>query len=337
MGHRGSADVPYEEMLVRLAAARSDVASEVTKTLARAQALWSAQTDRRDNPARVVRADKGLKRKAGVATSEATALAKRRQAIVSAHAASAAPAATEPLGRGDLSEKMAKELAFQHAKREKRKLEALRDGILLPGEVDEPLEEALAQMLADTEQRAKVHAAESRRTARLAHQAELDWSLLQGRLVHIALDGDTAAGVATACQRQGLLIALDPAGADLFVVEDPGNPSNIVRLLSGAKGLLVMSAQRALSGDSGAFLQFERALRLQRVLWATDAFQARHDCLWNHIVTLLHWPLCGGASGRLQLRGKRLWRALAGLRRSRSAWSWAMLRATLLLMSLARP
>ena len=285
MGHRGSADVPYEEMLVRLAAARSDVASEVAKTLARAQALWSAQTDRRDNPARAVRADKGLKRKTGVATSEATALAKRRQAIISAHAASSAPAATEPLGREDLSEKMAKELTFQHAKQEKRKLEALRDGILLPGEVDEPLQEALAQMLADTEQRAKVRAAELRRTARLAHQAELDWTVLQGRWVHIALDGDTA-GVATACQRQGLRIALDPALADLFVVEDPSNPSKTIRLLSGAKGLLVMSAKRALSGDSGAFLQFERALRLQRVLWATDAFQARHGCLWNHIVTL---------------------------------------------------
>ena len=76
-----------------------------------------------------------------------------------------------------------------------------------------------------------------------------------------------------------MTITVNMAAADLFIVADVTNSGGKIRLLAGLKGLLVMSAGRVLH-DLGPFLQLEKAARLRRRIWATDAWRAKNPKLW---------------------------------------------------------
>ena len=77
----------------------------------------------------------------------------------------------------------------------------------------------------------------------------------------------------------------DIAAADVFIVVNVTDPGERIRLWAGAKGLLVISAARVLH-DLGPFLQLEKAARLHRRIWATEAWRTRHTRLWAMIVDI---------------------------------------------------
>jgi hypothetical protein len=115
----------------------------------------------------------------------------------------------------------------------------------------------------------------------------LDWDALKGRRAFVKPAGldDAAGAVSQACLQRGMTLTDDIAAADVFIVANAISPSARIRLLAGAKGLLVMSAERVLH-DRGPFLQLEKAVRLRRRLWATDAWQTKHAKLWAMVAAM---------------------------------------------------
>ena len=204
MRTRGSASEKLEEKILRLVSARGKDIQDKHEILQRARAIWSQHTDRR--PVRShERKDKGLKRKR-IATSEMTAVAHRREAVA---AQAAASKATEPLPASadpeSLPPSLQAELRFQVDKLQQRKVEALRDGALVPEEVDDNLREALAAEVAGARERAKKRAATARRLEQLSRHAACDWDALRGRLAWVAVPMDAA--VTTALRERGLRTA----------------------------------------------------------------------------------------------------------------------------------
>ena len=178
-----------------------------------------------------------------------------------------------------------KELAFQMAKLQQRKVEAARDGALLPAEVDDSLHEAVAAELEGVQERAKKRAAAARRMARHTEGASCNWDVLRGQSVWVE-DQAKDAAVTTALELRGLRAVSDPNLADVFIVKEISSLANPVRFFSGCKGLRVLASERLVAGNHGAFLVLERALRLRRFLWATAAFQAKHANFWEQIVNV---------------------------------------------------
>ena len=279
MQFRGHATAAFEESLLRLASAKADAADGGQAIAKRAQALWSAQTDRRKHTAG--RFDNGVKR-GPVAKSEATSVAKRRRAVGLA-VASAAPAAAADDAM-QLPPSLQEELQFQKEKLMQHKVEALRNGCLLPAEIDEDLETAMREHLTNVAKRAHDRATGVDRKERLTGVHALDWNALRGRHAFVRREGlDDVAAVSVACLERGMTLTDDIAAADVFVVVNVTDPGDKIRLWAGAKGLLVMSATRVLH-DLGPFLRLERASRLRRRIWATDAWRERHSYLWSIIV-----------------------------------------------------
>ena len=285
MRTRGSASEKLEERILRLVSARGKDIGNKQSILQRARAIWSQRNNRRMTRSHK-RMDKGLKRK-HVATSEASVVAQRREAVTvvsqasGSKAAEALPAASDP---ADLPPSLQKELQFQMRKLQQRKVEAFRDGALVPAEVDDNLREAVAADVAGARERAKKRATGERRLERLRKHAACNWDALRGRSAWVAVA--MGAAVAAALELRGLLTVQDPNDADVFVVEDPTTLAEQIQLLSGCKGLHVLGCTRLVAGDQGAFFVMERALRLRRILWATGGFQAEHSSLWEQIVNL---------------------------------------------------
>jgi hypothetical protein len=287
MKFRGHASEGFEEELLRLASAKADAGDGGQAIAKRAQALWSAQADRRGHST-AGHFDRGVKR-GPVAKSEATSVAKRRRAVglAVASAARLASAAASVDDATQLPRKLQEELQFQNGKLMQHRVEALRNGYLLPTEVDEDLEAAMREHLTNVAKRAHDRAAESNRKERMKGVRSLDWDALKGRRAFVKPAGldDAAGAVSQACLQRGMTLTDDIAAADVFIVANAISPSARIRLLAGAKGLLVMSAERVLH-DRGPFLQLEKAVRLRRRLWATDAWQTKHAKLWAMVAAM---------------------------------------------------
>jgi len=286
MQFRGHATEAFEESLLRLASAKADAGDGGQAIAKRAQALWSAQTDRRRHST-AGHVDHGVKR-GPIAKSDATSVAKRRRAVglAVASAASFAPAAASADGATQLPFKLQEELQFQNGKLMQHKVEALRNGCLLPAEIDEDLETAMHEHLTNVAKRAHDRATGADRKERLTGVHALDWDALKGCRAFVKPAGlDDAAAVSQACLQRGMTLTDDIAAADVFIVANATNPGERIRLLAGAKGLLVISAGRVLH-DLGPFLQLEKAARLRRRIWATDAWQAKHPKLWAMIADM---------------------------------------------------
>ena len=285
MRTRGSATEQFEETMLRLVAARSKDVLDHQDVLQRARAIWSTRYTRRMHR-KGPRVDKGTKRK-HKATSETTVLAQRREAVAAQVAASvaaeAASAAAEP--PESLPPGLQKELEFQLAKFQQRKVEAARDGALVPAEVDDALHEALSVELEGVQERAKKRAAAARRMARHMEGASCNWDALRGQSVWVD-DQVQDAAVTAALELRGLSAVSEPNLADVFIVKDVSSLANPIRFWSGCKGLHVLASNRLVAGDHGAFLVLERALRLRRFLWATAAFQAKHANFWELILNV---------------------------------------------------
>ena len=279
MRFRGHASEAFEEELLRLASAKADASDGGQAITKRAQALWSAQPDRRVQSS-AGHFDLGVKR-GPVATSDATYVAKRRRAVGLAVASKgSAPASASADDAAQLPLKLQEELLFQKKKLMDHKVEALRNGCLLPAEIDEDLQTAVHEHVTNVAKRARDRAAAADRKERLRGVHVLDWDALKGQAAFVKPAGlDDAAAVSVACQQRGMTITVNMAAADLFIVADVTNSGGKIRLLAGLKGLLVMSAERVLH-DLGPFLQLEKAARLRRRIWATDAWRTKNPKLW---------------------------------------------------------
>ena len=259
---------------MRLASAKADAGEGGQAITKRAQALWSAQPDRRGHSS-AGHFDHAVKR-GPVATSDATSVAKRRRAVGLAVASEgSAPAAASADDATQLPLKLQEELQFQKEKLMQHKVEALRNGCLLPAEIDEDLQTAMHEHLTNVSKRAHDRATAADRKERLTGVHALDWDALKGQAAVKPAGLDDAAAVSVACLQRGMTLTDDIAAADVFIVANVTNSGERIRLLAGAKGLLVMSAGRVLH-DLGPFLQLERAARLRRRIWATDAWQTKH-------------------------------------------------------------
>ena len=281
MQSRGSSSELFEENMLRLVAARTKDSTDTTDVLDRARAIWSTRFGRRTMVGH--RVDKGIKRKR-MAMSEATVLAQRTEAVAAKVSAGAVAELVDE-DPDQLPPGIQQEIKFQKDKLQQRKVEALRDGVLLPSEVDDALQEALAVELDRVQERAKTRAAAARRIARHCAEASCNWGALSGLAAWVEDDANSAA-CASGIQLRGLRVVLDPFDGDVLVVKDVSSLTDLVRLLAGCKGLHVLAADTVVAGDSGAFLVLNRALRLRRFIWATASFQTEHASLWDHTVKL---------------------------------------------------
>jgi len=224
MRTRGSSTELFDEKVLRLVAARNKDFLDTQDVLNRARAIWSTRYNRR--PLRKgTRVDKGTKRK-HCETSEATVLAQRTEAVAAQAAASVAAepvlASTDP---ESLLPGLQKELEFQMGKRQQRKVEAMRDGALLPDEVDDTVREALAAELEGAQKRARKRVAAARRVARHLAGACCDWDALRGQAA-CAEEGAKDAAVTTALELRGLRAVCDPSTAGVFIVKDVSSVSH---------------------------------------------------------------------------------------------------------------
>ena len=185
------------------------------------------------------RVDKGIKRKR-MAMSEATVLAQRTEAVA-AKVSTGAVAELVDEDPDQLPPGIQQEIKFQKDKLQQRKVEALRDGVLLPSEVDDALQEALVVELDRVQERAKTRAAAARRIARHCAEASCNWGALSGLAAWVEDDANSAA-CASGIQLRGLRVVLDPIDGDVLVVKDVSSLTDLVRLLAGCKGLHVLAA-----------------------------------------------------------------------------------------------
>jgi hypothetical protein len=184
-----------------------------------------------------------------------------------------------------LPDNLQHELQFQKDKLMHHRVEALRNGCLLPEEVSKDLEVAMRDHMANIDKKAHTRATAADRRERLTGVQACDWDALKGSCAFVRSAGLDTEAVSQACRQRGINLTHDMDSADVFIVADPIHPGERIRMLSGAKGLLLISARRVIH-DLGPFLQLDRAMRLKRRLWATDAWQSKHPKLWAMIVSL---------------------------------------------------
>jgi len=110
-------------------------------------------------------------------------------------------------------------MQFQKEKLMQHKVEALRNGYLVPAEIDEDLETAMHEHLTNVAKRAHDRATGAGRKERLTGVHALDWDALKGcrAFVKPAVLDDSAA-VSQACLQRGMALTDDIAAADVFIV-----------------------------------------------------------------------------------------------------------------------
>ena len=234
------------------------------------------------------RVDKGVKRKAVSACTEAHFIRKRRMGAALA-AINGAATDTDIIRGDDWCHTHDKELTFQKCKAHGKAIDALAENALLKHEVTPGLQHDLDQKQA---KRVADHAARGRKAVRM--QAALKGStgssvlkLLNGKRVFVDINCRTS-DVARAMWRH-CLTSSSKHQADAFIVPTPGKVDDLICAASALRGAYQISAGLLTSdGRVGVALKFHRTSHLPKTVYISPAFLARHRQFCDFLQLLIH-------------------------------------------------
>lgn len=291
-----------EETAVRFAVYKPE-RSEMDDVIARARKIWTESYGAPRNPNKEPRLDKGAHHRQRNATDkeigETDWLKRRRIAAREAGASLGDPSA--------LSVRAAEacpgwtaghdaEHAFQVKKRDKKRLHAFADGILLPDEIADGMQEALDiqnRKDATNDQATKrKHVGDKRRrkTAQLKLQAGT-------RVCMMCADNEKVRHTLL-----GRRLTIDDelsVRTEVMVVHDPAKLNKQQLWIAVLTGALVCSIEAVLNERTGPFLKYSAAIQTQKRLVLTPDFKAKHSLISNLIqeasqLPSSEWKLCNG-------------------------------------------
>jgi len=174
---------------------------------------------------------------------------------------------------GDTHEREAK---FQSASRLKRKVQALRDGVLLPSEADQELEDYIRNMKAPLP--ANQITTKERNKNTLYKGPEKAGFLAGDDGMHVT------AFVCTGASTRGLGIQIvsDPGLANLILAKNYKSIPGPILLCAALRGCYIMDAAALDGGDRFLCCKLNQTSQLQRHIWVSAGFKEDRACHQHH-------------------------------------------------------
>lgn len=166
-----------------------------------------------------------------------------------------------------------KEATFQRQSRLKRKVEALQNGLLLPEEADEELEQFISQMKQPMQSRDSLTREEQKKNA--LHQGpQLPEFLTAQDSSHLTafVCPGTRNGVSV-CRRLGMTMTRDVGLANVIACVNLRSVPETVLITAALRGTYVLDTKILEHGSGGLCLKFVGATQLQRFVWASLDFK----------------------------------------------------------------
>lgn len=262
-----------------LAWRRTESQCELPKTLVlRARELWVECGFGQSRRHTAERVDAGTKRAGRHCHGEQGWLKAKCRAITEAVAAGASGAeAADPDvdADGAWTTRHQKEREKQRQKQHLRRVEALRDGMLLPEEITPGLLEAAAKEAKKDKNRDKAHrSAAKRRAFKIKSGKRLKMSA--GMVVWV--DPEVQEKVQETVVQKGLVKAEDKSfDVQLYVLPSLAEwkTHTAILMYAALSGALVAPAATVANGK-GPFMKCKGGLQRQRVVWATPRFTDKH-------------------------------------------------------------
>jgi hypothetical protein len=260
---------------------RTEAQCELPSSLVqRAREIWVESGFGQSRQHTAQRIDAGVKGCHHRDEGEHAWLKAKRRAVTNAVAASPSGVTVEAADpdSGAWTTRHHKEQEKQRKKQALRRVEALRDGVLLPEEISPDLVEAAAKEAKKDQQRDKAHRNGAKRRAfRIKSGKRL--KMPAGTVVWV--DPEAQEKVQEAVAEMEFVIAQDKSlDVQLYVLPTLADWKSHTRILMYAalSGAAVAPAQTVADGK-GPYLQLKGRLQLRRAVWATPDFTQKHPAV----------------------------------------------------------
>ena len=303
---RGSLTPEHEETAVKFAVYTADQ-KEVDNVIARARAIWDAHY----GAPRVSghqRCDKGVPRISNAETERAW-LKRRRDAAHDAGNEFGDPTALSveaAEGGPGWKARHDKEHVFQVQKRAKKELQALQDGMLLPHEIRDGMEEAVAA------RKDKESKSDAKHKRILTHnnklkQKPMRLQLKAGMVACISVAEPVASAVRRALEPHGLIIGDLSLKTQLLVARDVPRLDKSQQWIAALTGALVCCPEAVIS-EIGPFLKYKAAIQQPMKLHLTNEFQTKHVLIASLLTDACQlprssWKLCAASAKNVKVLG----------------------------------
>ena len=263
-----------EQDLVKIVVDRSP--DEEPAVLQNAQKVWEALHGKPRASPVAPRCHKGMTSPHTAKTgTEVGFLRARRTSVGKALAAlNDGPEGPSPAA---LTDKQEKEVEFQRDKLEKRKFDAFAAGLLIDNEMpDEFRAKAMEHLTKQQKTDVKATRERARRTVLSKGGTRFSDDWFRGKSVHINIVG-VELDIRRAALAKGMCTTSVLSEAQCFVVSDP-TPQMLDAETRWAAVLLggYVCVPSVLSSGQGAVIKFKAALHLNREVWVSPNFEAKH-------------------------------------------------------------
>lgn len=269
---RGSLTDEHEELALRLTVYKPDK-QEKALIVANARCIWANHYGAPRQQSGAGRCDRGVLRPNFSTRSAVSWLRTRRAAAREAGILVGDASGLSAAAGAGWTEGHDKERTFQAKKRQKKEIQALADGFLLPGEVQPELHAALVERTSK-DAKADAEAKRAHRKRQLMNtRAKLNLKAGMAACISAPDDGGLLVAMLTS---KGLRLEDElSVNTQVLIVADPSNLTKQQKWTAALVGLLVCSPASVL-GDSGPFLKYKPAVYAGQRLHLTDAFKAKH-------------------------------------------------------------
>ena len=277
----------------------------IGEVVSRACELWRPHYGSARSMPHVKRLDsRRSKSKAGDMESEQAWLRKRRAPVVEAELPD------NPLANPVVwTESHEKESTFQRNKFKKRQLEAIDEDVLLSSEKGEEL---LAEYADFNSKRAKTDKARQQAASRARMRAEgcKPPTLADFRELAIHVSEPVPRLLLDALARNRLRRVAQRVDARVFVVGDPAEPGNRVKLCAALVGGLIVTS-RCFLGGAGSGIKYNAALTTRRSLYISEGIRNSYPVNVNIIFAVMRafdgcrWTLLDTHAAFLRARGRK--------------------------------
>lgn len=237
------------------------------------------------------RIDRGTRRRKRRPNTEAAWLRRRRLSVTEALAKRSTPLDGHDYDVQQLagwSGRHEKERQAQRKKARKREEEAARDGYLT--ELTQDLAAAVQRQIR-VDLKADASLANKARCQELANgimRRNLPWESLCGRRAWVG-SGSKALLVRETLVMRGLAVTQDRFQAEVFALEDVGQPGERISWLAALRGALLVSFQQVLN-CKGVFIQHVPAISVRREVFISAKFTSEHEEITRMVQTARTWP-----------------------------------------------
>ncbi len=243
--------------------------------------------------------------------TEASWIRERRQSVAAAMPPADTPWLSNPsapdVERGaGWTEAHEEEMQFNRDKERKRKVEAYRQGELLPEEKDASMAQAAADARGTM---AHNFAAKMRKRRRVVAALTGGWPpkpCLQGQKVYIATSvppdgGELLRAVAGALMTR----VVDPCAANILVAPDPAAVGRTLHWAAAMHGLWIATPELLTCGR-GSAIKYVAAVSKRRKIWVSQAFQERYPRLFILVAeaALGKWVFLGSKEAFLEMKAR---------------------------------